>query len=107
MYFWHKLALRLGMTVREVQEKVDAKEFAMWVAYDRMNPIGDDRVDLLFGSLSALIFNIKRGKRTPSKTANEFMPRWSIEASRQTPEEMQKRLLAGFKQHNIAVIYKD
>jgi hypothetical protein len=74
-----------------------------WIAFDRLSPIGDDRADLLFGQVQALIYNLKRTKRMPAKKPKDFMPRYHGEASRQSPEEMQKRLQMFAKLNNIHI----
>ena len=33
------------MSVKECQERVDGKEFAYWMAYNTLDPIGNDRAD--------------------------------------------------------------
>ena len=45
MKFWFKLALKLGMPVREAQERIDSQEFTYWMAYNNLDPIGNDRGD--------------------------------------------------------------
>lgn len=46
----HKLALRMGRTVRELEGVMSTRELASWFAFDRLSPIGDERLDYLFAA---------------------------------------------------------
>ena len=43
------------MTLAEMRRRMSSDEFASWIAFDRMNPIGDRRIDTHFARLMALI----------------------------------------------------
>ena len=90
--FWHTLALRLGMSVREAQEKIGEDEFNHWLAFNRIQPIGDDRMDVLFAMLSSLTANINRQKGQRSYNFNDFLPQWR--PKRQSEEDL-ANLLSG------------
>lgn len=60
------LALRLGKTFHEICETITARELKMWVAYDRLSPIGDWRGDVQAAQMSTAIFNAQGGKVTLS-----------------------------------------
>jgi hypothetical protein len=83
-----------------------------WEAYDRLEPIGDERIELYFASLCSLISNIsiralgKKGTKLTSPL--DFVFRWdaeteeaqvtpdsdpSVEVRGQTQEEQKKVLL--------------
>ena len=91
------------MSVKRCQHEVDAEEFIDWVAFDRLSPIGDERLELSFGIMCSLVYNMKRTKRMPSKKASDFMPVYHVEARRQSAAEIQRRLLMFTKIHNIEV----
>lgn len=65
--FCHTLALALGMTVAEVQEKVSAEELKWWMAYSRISPISKDRDDYNAALITQAIYNVNRGKSKPLK----------------------------------------
>lgn len=72
-----KLALRLGRTVRELLAGITSAELTEWRAFDLIEPIGDDRMDLGFGIVSAQIANwagksLKEGAE-PAKPL-DYMP---------------------------------
>ena len=77
---WFRLAMLLGMSVRECQHKVSAKEFAEWLAFFQLEPMPDSW--LQHGVLCQLIANA-----LGSKTAKpqDFMPRVK---KRQTVDEI-------------------
>ncbi|MET3701550.1 DUF4035 domain-containing protein [Citrobacter bitternis] len=56
------LALRLGRTLHELRSTLTASELKMWIAYDRMSPIGDWRGDVQAAQISAAVFNAQGGK---------------------------------------------
>ncbi|MDV2901774.1 DUF4035 domain-containing protein [Phytobacter diazotrophicus] len=56
------LALRLGRTLHELRSTLTASELKMWIAYDRMSPIGDWRGDVQAAQISAALFNAQGGK---------------------------------------------
>lgn len=56
------LALRLGRTLHELRSTITASELKMWIAYDRMSPIGDWRGDVQAAQISAAAFNAQGGK---------------------------------------------
>lgn len=81
------LALRMGCTVRELLERLDAREFLQWLAYHQIDPWDEERADWRAGMVAAVIANTNggRGKFRPS----DFMPKFDqVTADPQTPEQM-------------------
>jgi hypothetical protein len=62
--FWHTLALRLGMTVREAQKTITRDEFVSWIAYNKINPISDVRGDLQMARICSVIAATAGSKRS-------------------------------------------
>lgn len=60
------LALRLGRTLKEIRETLSASELKMWIAYDRLSPIGDFRGDIQAAQISAAVLNSQGSKTTIS-----------------------------------------
>ncbi len=60
------LALRLGRTLKEIRETLSASELKMWIAYDRLSPIGDFRGDIQAAQISAAVLNSQGAKTTIS-----------------------------------------
>jgi len=66
------LALRMGRTVSELRATITASELKMWIAYDRLSPIGDWRGDVQAAQVSTAILNAQGGKAT----IDEMLLRW-------------------------------
>lgn len=64
------------MSVAEAQAKIDSKEFLRWMAFNRLEPFGQQAEDIRFARLMALIANANRDpKRKPTPfSADDFMP---------------------------------
>ena len=45
------------MPVRQLQRQINSREFAEWVAYARIEPIGDKRGDFQAASIAAAVKN--------------------------------------------------
>jgi hypothetical protein len=69
-----RLALALGMTVAELEQRMSASEISEWIAYDSLEPIGAFRTDYGFAMLAALYVNAHRTKGSQSAKVSEFMP---------------------------------
>lgn len=97
--FWFRLALRLGCSVREAQERIDAHEFAEWLAYYALEPWGEERADLRAGIIASTVANGSRDakKRPRPFRATEFMPQFD------RPEADGNALLAVVEQLNAAL----
>lgn len=50
-----KLALCFGRTLAELDETLSVSEFYLWVAYDRISPIGYERSDIHSAQISAAV----------------------------------------------------
>ncbi len=71
--------MALGMSVAEAQQRISSREFAEWVAYDRISPFGPERDDLRMGILASLIANVNRDAKKhpkPYKPA-DFIPEFA------------------------------
>lgn len=73
---WHRLALALGGTVAELQDRMPQREYYDWVALWSLEPWGDVRGDMNAALLASLTANINRDRRKKAKafTPADFMP---------------------------------
>ena len=93
--FWLRLSLALGRSLRETQEAVDAEEYKLWVAYDKIEPFGDRRADLRTATIAAILANQNRKRGQKPFTHEDFMPRFK-HARVQSAEEVRRRLMLFF-----------
>ncbi|MFD3225667.1 MULTISPECIES: phage tail assembly protein T [Rahnella] len=77
-FFLFSLALRLGRTVHELRQTLTASELKMWIAYDRLSPIGDWRGDVQAAQVATATINAQGGKLS----LNDVLLKWG-----QTEEE--------------------
>ena len=82
----HRLALRLGRTIEELEEALTADEFFRWKAFNLIEPVGDDRMDILIGLLASVVANTNGNK----STADDFIPRWGESAIKALPSSPQE-----------------
>lgn len=61
------------MTVSEAKDRVSPNEFIGWIAYDRIDPIGRNRFDILASLIISWLYTLKTGK---SKKISEIIPKW-------------------------------
>jgi hypothetical protein len=66
------------------------------MAYDRVEPFGEERGDLRAGIVAATVANANRGKNSKPYAPGDFMPKFAEKTEgivRQTPEEMKALLM--------------
>lgn len=79
------LALRLGMTLYDLRERMSAEELMLWMAYDRASPIGDVRGDIQTSIIAASGLQAQGAK----VTASDMMPKWAPEKVQPVDEEQE------------------
>lgn len=52
----------MGRTVHELRQTLTASELKMWIAYDRLSPIGDWRGDVQAAQVATATINAQGGK---------------------------------------------
>ncbi len=67
------------MSVRQAQEEISWREFAEWIAYDRLNPFGLERGDMQAGIVASAAVTpyLKPGAKI---SAADYMPDFLAEA---------------------------
>jgi len=95
MMFAMKLALKIGCTLRELPQRMDTSEFRLWLAFNQLSPIGDERQDITSAIVAhaAVLPHIKRGSNLAVK---DFIPNWSEDQKRERVEESLVSRLAPF-----------
>lgn len=67
-----QLSLDMGATLTELNQRMTAREFALWVAFNQIQPRGVVRDDYHISKLCALLANINAPKGK-SFTVQDFM----------------------------------
>jgi len=87
-----RLALALGMTVADLESRMTARELGEWMAYDRLEPIGEWRGDVRAGIIAATIANASRSKGKRAKPA-DFMPFLDDRPRMMSPDEFAAKVV--------------
>lgn len=66
------LALRLGMTLQDLREKMSAEEMFLWMAYNQESPLSDTRGDIQASIIAASVFQAQGAK----VSAVDLLPKW-------------------------------
>lgn len=79
------MALRLGRTVHELRQTLTASEMKMWIAYDRLSPIGDWRGDVQAAQVATAAINAQGGKLG----LNDALLKWGQSAEEDEISELE------------------
>ncbi|WP_077874842.1 phage tail assembly protein T, partial [Escherichia coli] len=55
-----RLALRLGRTLSELRHSLSASEAMMWMEFDRVSPLGDERGDIRNAQIVNCCLSVQR-----------------------------------------------
>ncbi|SFW77343.1 DUF4035 domain-containing protein [Pseudomonas sp. NFACC04-2] len=69
------LALRLGMTLRDLRQSMSAEELFLWMAYNQESPLSDTRGDIQASIIAASVFQAQGAK----VSAVDLLPKWKDE----------------------------
>lgn len=72
---------------------MSAEEFVEWIAFNRIEPFGEERMDWRFAQLICSMLRALGGK---PKMADYF---WTAEPQRQSPQEVEHVLRSFFEAH--------
>ncbi|WP_348995918.1 phage tail protein [Achromobacter sp. HNDS-1] len=86
------LALRLGRTLGEVLDGMDTYEISLWREFDRLSPLGDERLDLLHAALAATVAQTAGAKVQPL----DMLIRWGGEGTPESAEDAGESALKAF-----------
>jgi hypothetical protein len=93
--FKYRLALRLGMTVAELETRMSHDELVGWMAYSQIEPFGPEMQTYRAGLIASVIANVNRGKNQKPFTPQDFMPKTERQHRREISAEV-KSIFAGF-----------
>ena len=68
---------------------MSSAEFSDWLAYDRVSPIGPERLDHLAALIAATIANSNPWRKNPKKAipVADFVPEWAPKPKASTPDD--------------------
>lgn len=71
---------------------MDSREFAEWLAFNKIEPFGDARADLRSGIVASIVANCNRAKGAKAFKPTDFMPDFDAKPKEQSMEQMQSLL---------------
>lgn len=72
--FAFRLALALGMTVRQLLASMDSAELSEWMAFDSIQPIGERGAYMRAGLIASVVANTSMSPPKRRLTPLDFMP---------------------------------
>jgi hypothetical protein len=69
-----RLALAMGLPVRELLARIGSDELTEWMAFYPLEPFGDFRADLRSAIVASTLANAHRSKEGRPFTPEDFMP---------------------------------
>jgi hypothetical protein len=97
---WLRLALALGATVAELQERMERREFLEWLAFYRVEPFGHGRDDLHAAMVLAMLANIHRKEGASPMTVETFVPDFWAETQTVSLLDKFRQLTEAHEQHS-------
>ena len=88
----------MGIPLEELQDRIDAPTFALYMAHDRIDPFGEERGDLRMAINTAFTVNAMTGQKV--KIA-DFMPDFENKGKKgPTADELLAKMQQYTAQHN-------
>lgn len=85
--FYFRLALALRMTVDELLDRTSSQELSEWRAYCSIEPLPNERQEVLLANIAAILTNVHRDRdHTSEVTPLDFMP-WLDNNSYETSDD--------------------
>ena len=85
-------------SVAEAQKCIDAAEFAEWMAFHSIYPIGAERGDWQAALIAMTFANAFRGKHQALFKVRDFLLHWD-RGQRKSQEEIEAQLMSFFRAH--------
>jgi hypothetical protein len=85
-----KLAMVFQTPVKRLMREMDSEEYAWWLAYDRIEPIGALRSDLMLAQVCSILANVNRdSKKKPTPyELSDFL--FEFDKTKEQKEEEQR-----------------
>ena len=77
-------------SVSECQNAISSNEFTEWQAYNELEPFGNDRFPVYFGTIAATIANSSPNRKRNSKVLQwfDFFPPYGVSKHQTTDEQI-------------------
>ena len=79
------------MTVKQLLSEIDSREISEWIAFNNIEPFGEQRADLRAAMIACVMANAWRGKNQPAFKLDDFILNFDP-PKQQSVEEMKKIL---------------
>ncbi len=76
--------------MKSCQASISSQEFSEWMAFARLQPFGESRMDYRFAMLAALVANLWTDSRKKRWTPEDFMPDFEKALDEQEAQEEAK-----------------
>jgi hypothetical protein len=73
---------------------LSARDVAEWLAYDSLDPFGNQRGDLQAAGIASVIANVHRDKKAKAFTRADFIPDYAGDATRTEPTDLAAKINA-------------
>ena len=94
----HRLALSLGYTIAELDERLSSSELTDWMAYYQLEPWGSWRDNWHAALIAKLTYDVNRGKQPPAKMQSFMFSDAEVDAEMKAKKfAAQLNALAGTK----------
>jgi hypothetical protein len=94
--FLHKYALAIGWPVPLLRKIMTARDIAEAMAYDRINPFGEERADYRAGVIASTVVNVNKTCRDSFCDPSDFMPDFSKKKESKDMEKLHSKILGVF-----------
>lgn len=88
------------MSVREAQLKIDSAEFSEWMAYSKIEPFYQNRLEQLLAIIASVMINVNRKKGSRAVKPEDFLHNYHQPRPRDSADEIYTKLRSIFGGHN-------
>jgi hypothetical protein len=87
------LALRLGKTLAELDSQLTARELYLWMAYDKISPIGDRRYDIHAAQIASAVYQSRGVKASMADMVLDWRPDDAVGYGDEPAKELDEKTL--------------
>lgn len=91
----------MGIPVAELQQRMDSREFAHWLAFYGLEPFGSEVESLRTGIIAKVVADVNRPKGKAPYPVTNFMP--GKASVKKTADQLKAGIMGFVKAHNARV----